>query len=961
MAYVSGGGVVLDPPMEVVMSILWRLVSLGVLVLSAAALVLSVLFVKRERRVGVGMDLVRLVISLVSPVVMARSLQVQPSESLMGLGLLLGSILGLFQGLRLSIRLVGPAVYARRSLAAIAIWGTGVVLVQVAGIFTRTGIADLGLAVSFFGLGQSAGLLTGRWNGIVEARGRSARAVAGVILILVAGVFAAWWPAAGALATAGQDLREVSAGRVDGVTVEIRGSGLGYFGDSLRLSFSNTSGQSVMVAVPLGLQFLPEDVGTQTMIGAGGETITVPPTGRGEPFVADIKAFCGEHNDAAPSTDDIFHPGDLVTGDLLAAVRAINEGGAFGYDEQQAIWHYTDELDVTGNSRAEELTERRALTPAAGARTSAVGLAGSALLLATILLEGGQSPLEVLGAMRRGQGGPGGVKGLHSLASGPRLGTAAGFAWTDPGEALAAGQRVAEVLGPLPAGVRTEIEQRLLARFEDDQVSRAAALVERALGPVERLGGDLGQAVAGNPVAGKLLNTLPEGVRLRVEGRVVDDLAERRLSNGVAELRSSLERERAAVMLRAAAQAKDRTQVDRILGGLGGHNAGQLWRQISEETGVARSDLVPMPPLPGQEGPVSLVEHLDREEDLSAAVRMHREMVGGVGGLPGEVGGEAEVRLAGVLEKERLDRISGRLRGLVGSASGDPAKVIEDAMNGEKGMQLLTGLPEGVKGAAAERLKMDLSSEKVARVAEKVRQSLIWEKMVGLLKDALTAGDGDAADAVLKALEGTGAGVDTFGEASAERLLREASGGRAVDLQSLPRTMAPGAVKAVELGGPIGSAGEVRAAMSAEGGAREILAGLSPEGGEPVATAVVEQLGAERVEAAVSKISELVGRDLPAGSDVLGAVKNLPQAAEIMSNLPPEEQEKAESMLREGIEAEYLHRVEERAAHALRLDGAEAALRGAIDNGDFDRADHVLEGLPEAEGRDLRRLVGLGG
>jgi hypothetical protein len=961
MAYVSGGGVAQDSPMEVVVSVIWRLVSLGVLLLSAAALVLSVLFVKRERRVGVAMDLVRLVISLVSPVLMARSLEVHPSEALMGLGLLLGAILGLFQGMRLSIRLVGPAVYARRNLAAIVVWGVGVALVQVAGIFTRTGMADLGLAVSFFGLGQSAGLLTGRWNAIVDARGRSARAVAAVALILAAGVAAAWWPATGALATSGQDLREVSAGHVDGVTVEIRGSGLGFYGDALRLTFNNTTGQTVSVAVPLGLRFLPEDTGTQTMIGAGGEIITVPPTGRSEPLVADIKAFCGEHNDAAPSTDDIFHPEDLVTGDLLALIRAIKEGGVYGYDEQQAVWHYTDGLDVTGSGRAEELTERRDLTPGAGARTSAVGLAGSALLLATTLLEGGHSPLEVMGAMRRGQGGPGGVKGLRSMASGPRLGAAAGFAWTDAGEALSAGRRVAEVLGPLPPGLKNEMEQRLLARFEGDQAASAAALVEKALGPAERLGGDLGQAVAGNPVAHKLLGSLPEGVRLRVEGRVVNDLSERRLSSGVAGLRHSLERERAAVLLRQAAQAKDRTQVDRILGSFRGPDSGQLWRQISEETGVSRNDLVAMPPLPGQEGPISLVEHLDGEDDLLAAVRLHREMVGGVGGLPAEVRGEAEERLAQVLGKERLDRVSVRIRGLVGTASGDPAKLVEEAMEGEKARQLLAGLPGGVKEAAAERVRLDLSTEKITRVADQVRLSLVWEKMVGLLKQALVVGDGDAADGVLKALEGAGAGVDTFGEASAERLLREAAGGRSVDLQSLPRAMAPGAVKAVDLGGPIGSDAEVLAAMSAEGGAREILGGLSPEFGEQVASAVVDQLAVERVGAAVSKISELVGRDFSAGSDVLVAVKNLPQAAEILSNLPQDEQEKVESLLKEGIEAEQLHLVEERAAQALRLDGAESALRGAIDKGDFDRADHVLEGLPEAERRDLARLVGLGG
>ena len=72
------------------------------------------------------------------------------------------------------------------------------------------------------------------------------------------------------------DIRDFMNGNVEGLTVQVNGSGLGYYGDSLRTNFVNTTGRPITVTIPLGLRFIPNDSGVQTMIAAGGERIVVP-------------------------------------------------------------------------------------------------------------------------------------------------------------------------------------------------------------------------------------------------------------------------------------------------------------------------------------------------------------------------------------------------------------------------------------------------------------------------------------------------------------------------------------------------------------------------------------------------------------------------------------------------------------------------------------------------------------
>jgi hypothetical protein len=53
-----------------------------------------------------------------------------------------------------------------------------------------------------------------------------------------------------------------------GLTIEVRGSGLGYFGESRCVSVGDGASAAVDIRVPVGVQFVPDDPQVQTMIGA---------------------------------------------------------------------------------------------------------------------------------------------------------------------------------------------------------------------------------------------------------------------------------------------------------------------------------------------------------------------------------------------------------------------------------------------------------------------------------------------------------------------------------------------------------------------------------------------------------------------------------------------------------------------------------------------------------------------
>ena len=203
------------------MSVLWRILSVAALVVSAVILVLSILSVRKESRVRPGLDLLRLGITAATTVLMAALLGVTTSQALMGLGLLAGLLLGVYEGLHLRVRFLGKSAFVRRSALGVAAWGVGVVVVQAAGVIGRIGLADFGLALSFLGIGQLVGLLTGRWQTVLSARRAAGGAAAAVLLLLtLAGAALPWLgPPASAGAAGATDVRAVMAGEMPGLAV----------------------------------------------------------------------------------------------------------------------------------------------------------------------------------------------------------------------------------------------------------------------------------------------------------------------------------------------------------------------------------------------------------------------------------------------------------------------------------------------------------------------------------------------------------------------------------------------------------------------------------------------------------------------------------------------------------------------------------------------------------------------
>ncbi|MEL7562666.1 hypothetical protein [Dehalogenimonas sp. 4OHTPN] len=180
------------------------------------------------------------------------------------------------------------------------------------------------------------------------------------------------------LSAADYELHDVMNGAVPGLSVIVNGSGQGYYGQSIRATFSNNTGTPLTVKVPIGLALLPQNTGVQTMYTAGAETISVPP-GSSQGLIV---AFCGEQHDTGPRSSDVFTAGGFATGSLLQTLRNINRSGDFSFNAQAAVWHHTDGNDITGNEIAQDLA---AGFGAAGA-AAAAGLAGSALAGGTALL-----------------------------------------------------------------------------------------------------------------------------------------------------------------------------------------------------------------------------------------------------------------------------------------------------------------------------------------------------------------------------------------------------------------------------------------------------------------------------------------------------------------------------------------------------------------------------------------------
>ena len=176
------------------------------------------------------------------------------------------------------------------------------------------------------------------------------------------------------------ELQEVMTGGASGLSAEVNGSGHGWYGNSMRVNFSNNTGQESKVKIPIGLRLVPADSSVQTMYTAGNENLTVPPGQSSYEF----KAFCGEKQDGAPKSSDTFTPGGFADGDLMRTLQEINRQELYNSSAQDAVWHNTDGLDISGNDTALDLTTGGTVSP--GEAAAAGGAAAGTAVIGTVLV-----------------------------------------------------------------------------------------------------------------------------------------------------------------------------------------------------------------------------------------------------------------------------------------------------------------------------------------------------------------------------------------------------------------------------------------------------------------------------------------------------------------------------------------------------------------------------------------------
>ncbi|MBN1369594.1 MAG: hypothetical protein JW954_05100 [Dehalococcoidaceae bacterium] len=185
------------------------------------------------------------------------------------------------------------------------------------------------------------------------------------------------------------ELQEAMQGNVPGFSAQVSGSGHGWYGDSLRVYFNNSTTQKLRVKIPVGLRLVPANSNVQTMYTAGGEVFEVP---EGESSYV-FKAFCGEKHDSAPGVSDNFSPGGFAEGELMQTLKNISREQVFNSNAQDAVWNRTDGLDISENEEAQKFTGGNKID---AEKTAAAGAAGA-------LAGGATSAL-----MNRGNGGNGG-------------------------------------------------------------------------------------------------------------------------------------------------------------------------------------------------------------------------------------------------------------------------------------------------------------------------------------------------------------------------------------------------------------------------------------------------------------------------------------------------------------------------------------------------------------------------
>ncbi len=106
------------------------------------------------------LDVTRIVLQAATAVAIPLITGVATSPFVVIASLAIGLLLGALQGQRLQLEVEGTRLFATRSMAGFVVWGVGLVLMQGAGLANRTGLVEIGHAVTWLSIGITAGLIT---------------------------------------------------------------------------------------------------------------------------------------------------------------------------------------------------------------------------------------------------------------------------------------------------------------------------------------------------------------------------------------------------------------------------------------------------------------------------------------------------------------------------------------------------------------------------------------------------------------------------------------------------------------------------------------------------------------------------------------------------------------------------------------------------------------------------------
>ncbi|MDJ0952173.1 MAG: hypothetical protein QNJ81_00710 [Acidimicrobiia bacterium] len=169
-----------------------RTIAIVSIILTVASLALAVVFARKRTRIRLGFDLARAGVGIGAILVMAAITQVTTPTAAIVIAVVVGAALGFAQGSALEISPGDRGFYAQRSPWGIALWGVGIVIMQGAGMASRTGTVRIGQTIAWFSVCLGVGLMVGR-NGPLENAKKSlaGAGVAVLAAVLVAPAFVA--------------------------------------------------------------------------------------------------------------------------------------------------------------------------------------------------------------------------------------------------------------------------------------------------------------------------------------------------------------------------------------------------------------------------------------------------------------------------------------------------------------------------------------------------------------------------------------------------------------------------------------------------------------------------------------------------------------------------------------------------------------------------------------------------